>query len=213
MREEIFDAELPGTEKKWGRQFKEWCGICFIFSPVTVGQEKDRTVSQRLTLILATGSSLQGIGEAMQPRPGARMCVCVCVCVCVPAQWLSHFRLLGTPQTAAFQARVLKWVAMPSFRGSSWCRDQTLSRVSLALQVDSLSLCGSSLSPRAMVMLPGGAALWIKAVADRPGWGGGCGMHKTREIVPYLRIVEKRKEFPGWGWGRTLRSCSLGDGI
>ena len=141
------------------------------------------------------------------------VCVCVCVCVCVPAQWLSHFRLLGTPQTAAFQARVLKWVAMPSFRGSSWCRDQTLSRVSLALQVDSLSLCGSSLSPRAMVMLPGGAALWIKAVADRPGWGGGCGMHKTREIVPYLRIVEKRKEFPGWGWGRTLRSCSLGDGI
>ena len=72
---------------------------------------------------------------------------------------------------------------------------------------------GSSLNPWAMVMLPGGAAVWIKAVADRPGWRGGCGISKTREIVPYLRIMEKREEFPGWGWGKILRSCSLGDGI
>ena len=143
-----------------------------------------------------------------------RECVCVCTCSVTqscPAPWDPTD--CSSPSVGAFQARVLKWVAMPSFRGSSWCRDQTLSSVSLALQVDSLSLCGSSLSPRAMVMLPGGEALWIKAVADRPGWGGGCVMRKTREIVPYLRIVEKRKEFPGWGWGRTLRSCSLGDGI
>ena len=80
------------------------------------------------------------------------MCVCVCVCVCIKwkkestkvkgpmkalhasvcAQSLSCVRLFVTLWTVAhqaplgiLQARILEWVAMPSFRGSSQPRDQT----------------------------------------------------------------------------------------
>ena len=54
--------------------------------------------------------------------------------VCMHALLLSHLQLFGTHWTAAWQAplsmgilqaRILKWVAMPSSRGSSQPRDQT----------------------------------------------------------------------------------------
>ena len=50
------------------------------------------------------------------------------------AELLSHVQLFATPWTAAspallsmaiLQARILKWVAMPFFRGSSQPRDKT----------------------------------------------------------------------------------------
>ena len=50
------------------------------------------------------------------------------------AELLSHVQLFATPWTAAspallsmaiLQARILKWVAMPFFRGSSQPRDRT----------------------------------------------------------------------------------------
>ena len=56
------------------------------------------------------------------------VCVCVCVCMCYS---LSCF---VTPRAIAHQAplsmgilhtRILKWVAMPSSRGSSQPKDQT----------------------------------------------------------------------------------------
>ena len=73
------------------------------------------------------------------------MCVCVCVCVCV--RILSHSVVsdsLRPPWTVAYQAplskgilqaRILEWVVMPCFRGSSQARDWTRSP---ALQADSL---------------------------------------------------------------------------
>ena len=54
--------------------------------------------------------------------------------------------LPGSSIYGIFQAKILEWVAMPSSRRSSWCRDGTTSPVSPALQVDSLVLshCESS---------------------------------------------------------------------
>ena len=67
------------------------------------------------------------------------MCVCILSC-------FSHVWLCVTPWTVApqaplsigiLQARILEWVAMPSSRGSSWPRDQTVSLNLLHWQVDS----------------------------------------------------------------------------
>ena len=54
--------------------------------------------------------------------------------------------LPGSSIYGILQAKILEWVAMPSSRRSSWCRDGTTSPVSPALQVDSLVLshCESS---------------------------------------------------------------------
>ena len=57
------------------------------------------------------------------------MCVCVCVCVCVYVQsCLTLCDLMAPPGSSVhgiFQARMLDWVAISSFRGSSLPRDQT----------------------------------------------------------------------------------------
>ena len=62
------------------------------------------------------------------------VCVCVCVCVCV---WVLAVQLCPTlwdpmdcnlPASSVhgiLQARILEWVAIPFFRGSSRPRDQT----------------------------------------------------------------------------------------
>ena len=61
--------------------------------------------------------------------------LCVCVCVCVCAKSLQSCLTLCNPMECSppgssvhgiSQAGILKWVAIPSFRGSSPCRDQTL---------------------------------------------------------------------------------------
>ena len=64
-----------------------------------------------------------------------RVCVCVCVWlwVCKRAQspsrvWLCNLMGCSPPGSSVhgiFQARILKWVAISSSRGSSWSRDQT----------------------------------------------------------------------------------------
>ena len=50
--------------------------------------------------------------------------VCVCVCVCALSHF-SHVWLFVTPWTihGILQARILEWVTMPSYRGSSRPRD------------------------------------------------------------------------------------------
>ena len=56
--------------------------------------------------------------------------VCVCVCetvssvisVCNPMDC----NLLGSSVHGILQARILEWVATPSFRGSSWPKDPSL---------------------------------------------------------------------------------------
>ena len=62
------------------------------------------------------------------------VCVCVCVYVCVCAQLLQSCLTLCDPMDCSppgstvhgtVHARILEWVAMPSFRGSSQPRDQT----------------------------------------------------------------------------------------
>ena len=67
------------------------------------------------------------------------MCVRVCVCVCVCAQSYPPLLSLQDYSLPDFSvhrinpARILEWVAIFSFRGSSQSKDQTLSPVALAL--------------------------------------------------------------------------------
>ena len=75
-------------------------------------------------------------------RAPADLCVCVCVCVCAKLlQWCltlcnpMHCSLSGSSVNGILQARILKWVAMPSSRGSSQPRDRP---VSPALQTNFL---------------------------------------------------------------------------
>ena len=44
-----------------------------------------------------------------------------CLTLCDPMDC----SLPGSSDQGIFQARTLEWVALPSFRGSSWCRDRT----------------------------------------------------------------------------------------
>ena len=62
--------------------------------------------------------------------------LCVCVCVCVRAKLLQwcltlcnpmHCSLSGSSVNGILQARIQKWVAMPSSRGSSQPRDRPVS--------------------------------------------------------------------------------------
>ena len=61
------------------------------------------------------------------------VCVCVCVCVCVMKVVQScptlcdplDCSLPGSFVHGILQARILKWVAIPFSRGSTWPRDQT----------------------------------------------------------------------------------------
>ena len=56
----------------------------------------------------------------------------VCVCVCVSAQSCltlydsTDYSLTGSSVHGILQARILVWVAMPFFNGSSWPRNWTL---------------------------------------------------------------------------------------
>ena len=91
----------------------------FLTSHWTGRGEQNRSVS----LLLSDSPSLAQVEHSM------RMLLCACM--------LSHFsrvRLFVTPMGCSpsgssvpgiFQARILEWVAMPSFRGSSQPRDRT----------------------------------------------------------------------------------------
>ena len=55
-----------------------------------------------------------------------RESVCVCVCVCARARTLCNPRdLPGSAFHGISQARILEWVAISYFRGSSWSRNWT----------------------------------------------------------------------------------------
>ena len=59
-----------------------------------------------------------------------RTCVCMCECVCLVTQscltFCNPIACQATLSMGILQARILQWVVMPSFRGSSQPRDQTL---------------------------------------------------------------------------------------
>ena len=55
---------------------------------------------------------------------GGSVCVCVCVCVLVAQSWLTLYNptdcsLPGSSLHEILQARILEWVAIPFFTGSS----------------------------------------------------------------------------------------------
>ena len=63
-----------------------------------------------------------------------RVCVCVCVCACTHAKLLQlcptlcHAMDCSPPDSSVhgiLQARMVEWVAISSFSGSSWPRDRT----------------------------------------------------------------------------------------
>ena len=63
---------------------------------------------------------------------GPTVCMCVCVCVCVYLLVTQLYPTLCDPMDCSppgssihgiLQARILEWVAIPFFRGSSWPRD------------------------------------------------------------------------------------------
>ena len=53
------------------------------------------------------------------------VCVCVCTQLCQTLSDPMDYRLLGSSVHGTFQARILKWVAISYFRGSSRPRDWT----------------------------------------------------------------------------------------
>ena len=70
-----------------------------------------------------------------------------CLTLCDPMDC----SLPGSSDQGIFQARTLEWVALPSFRGSSWCRDRTW--VSLCLlhwQAGSIPLAPPGNTPKSM---------------------------------------------------------------
>ena len=71
------------------------------------------------------------------------MCVQLCPTLCD----LMGYSLPGSSLHVILQARILEWLTMSSFRGSSQLRDELASSESPALQMDSLPLSclGSSI--------------------------------------------------------------------
>ena len=78
-------------------------------------------------------------------------CVCVCVCVCVHARTQSCLTLCdpmdysppGSSVHGIFQARIMEWVAIFYFRGSSQLRIETMSPVSPALAGEFFTNCAT----------------------------------------------------------------------
>ena len=68
--------------------------------------------------------------------------------------------LPGSSVHGTFQARILEWFAISSFRGSSWPRNQTPSPASPALQTDSLPLSHLS-SPSSTTPCPYSSQLYL----------------------------------------------------
>ena len=70
--------------------------------------------------------------------------VCVCVLSCFSHVWLfetpMNCTLPGSSIYGIFLERILKWVSIPSSRGSSWTRDQVCVSCVSCMQADSLLL-------------------------------------------------------------------------
>ena len=92
--------------------------------------------------VMVGSSSLQGhclleeTDATSKTLPNMCVCVCVCVCVYICTCMLSHFSCVclcnsmnhsppGSSVHEILQARILEWIVMPSFRGSSQPRDRT----------------------------------------------------------------------------------------
>ena len=88
-------------------------------------------------------------------------CVCVCVCVCVHARTQSCLTLCdpmdysppGSSVHGIFQARIMEWVAIFYFRGSSQLRIETMSPVSPALAGEFFTNCATWDAPQSSLLL------------------------------------------------------------
>ena len=71
-------------------------------------------------------SPLLGPGREPSPCNIYRKCVCVCVCVCTHCHSVmsKSLQLPGSSVHGILEARILEWVAIPFYRGSSQPRDQ-----------------------------------------------------------------------------------------
>ena len=109
----------PPLSLEFSRQ-ENWSGQTFPF------------LRDLLNLRIEPRSPALQADSLLSKPPEKPMYLCVCVCVC-SLSWFSHVQLFRTPWLVAhqaslsmgFQARILKWIAMPSSRGSSQPRDRT----------------------------------------------------------------------------------------
>ena len=69
----------------------------------------------------------------MPPEEFVPHCLCEVTSVMSDSLQPMDCSLPGSSVNGILQARVLEWVAMPSFRGSSWSRNPTHVSMSLAL--------------------------------------------------------------------------------
>ena len=112
---------VPPRPPALGAQsLSHWTTRQFLHLPYSWRCFSRNLTCRRLIEILLASDTLWEISRNSCP-----LTVCVCVCVCV---WVAQSCPTVTPWTVAhqapllmgiLQARILQWVAMPSFRGSS----------------------------------------------------------------------------------------------
>ena len=100
------------------------CNYCLVLSTLSMAHWKNLTKDHHCSV--QRGGSAQSHGHVHQDLWGwkdgswrTNTCVCVCVCVCVCARAHS---VVSDSLWPYGQERILKWVAISSYRGSSWLR-------------------------------------------------------------------------------------------
>ena len=147
------DCSLPGfSHRIFQVRVLEWVAISFSKSSTFVvgidvmwvqqvwdARSRDQITISSETLKVSPNGWLLGPDEFLWAwlRLEGLLCfislqsVCVCVCVCVSRSVVSNSPIPWAVAHQAprsmriLQARILEWVAMPSSRGYSQCRDQT----------------------------------------------------------------------------------------
>ena len=97
------------------------CSHCLAHGPLTPSSKPKKNQVESFLSITVTSSSFK--------YPCDCVCVCECVCVCVRAHSVPQSCLTlcnpmdCSPQSRISQARIRKWVAISSSRGSSQSTD------------------------------------------------------------------------------------------
>ena len=154
------------------------CSYTKIFSATAVAMQ----VIHSKKLIIINGSFFFYIGQTWELRG----CMVACVLSRFSHVWLFSpmgCSLQGSSVHGLLQARILEWVAMHSFRGSSWSRDWTPSPAS-----GSLPQCHL-----------GSLFLSIKALNSKVRESNA----KTSTSCPLCPF-----QFYIWNWGSNHRMCS-----
>ena len=117
---------LPASESFAMSQLFAWGGQSTGVS-IIPSKEHPGLISFRMDWLdlLAVQGTLQESGECSSLSKNPKICMCVFwfrVC----AQLHSHVQLFASPWSVAVsQARILEWLVISFFRGSSWSRDRT----------------------------------------------------------------------------------------